>query len=144
MKLIIADVESPYSAKTDDLFRRNILYARMACRWSLLNGYCPYASHLFFTQPGILDDDKPNERTLGINAGKLLIRDTATHTLVFQDLGISSGMEFGIEHAKQYNRTLEYFSLFNNDVDENTSYQSLLNLGKEQGYITDNYERLGW
>jgi hypothetical protein len=35
----------------------------------LLRGESPIASHLLYTQPGILKDDVPEERPLGIEAG---------------------------------------------------------------------------
>jgi hypothetical protein len=47
----------------------NINYARACVRDALLRGEAPLASHLLYTQPGILDDDDRNERAHGINAG---------------------------------------------------------------------------
>ena len=84
------DIETPYSGKNEEEIRRNLLYARACVRDSLMRGEVPFASHLFYTQPGILDDDIPRERDMGINAGKELIEalpDIAT--IVYQDLGIS-------------------------------------------------------
>lgn len=67
MKRLI--VESPFKATETYSVEENIAFARKVCRHALLLGYSPYASHLFFTQPGLLDDDLPNERRLGIDAG---------------------------------------------------------------------------
>lgn len=88
----IADVESPYNGDTDDIIRRNILYARAACKDALNKGYAPYASHLFFTQPGILDDKVISERQLGLDAGKKIIRESAKFSIFYLDLGMSEGM----------------------------------------------------
>ena len=50
----------------------------------------PIASHLLYTQPGILKDGVPDERQLGIEAG-LAWRFVAEATVVYQDLGIRPG-----------------------------------------------------
>jgi hypothetical protein len=74
-----------------------------------MRGEVPFASHLFFTQPGILDDNIPLERNKGINAGKELIEALPNVvTVVYVDLGISQGMQYGIERAKQKGRKVEY------------------------------------
>lgn len=103
------DVESPYAGKTEEEVKRNIVYARACVRDCLIRGEIPFASHLFFTQPGILDDNILTERELGINAGKELIEALPKIvTAVYQDLGISNGMYFGIERAKMNKRVIEY------------------------------------
>ena len=51
----IVDIESPYKGKDGNEVRRNLNYARACARDCLLRREIPYASHLFFTQPGILD-----------------------------------------------------------------------------------------
>ena len=88
-------VESPFAGDVE----RNIAYARRAVRDSVLRGEAPIASHLLFTQPGILDDDVPYERQLGIDAG-LAWRTVAEASVVYTDLGISRGMRYGIEAAE--------------------------------------------
>jgi hypothetical protein len=106
------DVESPYMGKTDSEVNRNILYARACIRDCLLRGEVPFASHLFFTQPGILDDNVSEERVMGINAGKAIIESLPQAiTVVYRDLGISKGMEFGITLAEKQGRTIEYRTL---------------------------------
>ena len=105
------DIESPYSAPTVAEIKRNIRYARAAVRDCLLRGETPYASHLFFTQTGILDDNIAKDRTLGINAGKYIIQKLGAMTVVYADLGISKGMEFGIALAEKDGRTIEFRSL---------------------------------
>ena len=63
MRLVI--LESPYAGDIE----RNVAYARECIRDCLLRGESPIASHLLFTQPGILRDDVPAERELSIAAG---------------------------------------------------------------------------
>lgn len=91
-------VESPYGSPSRLIVRRNVLYARAAVRDSLLRGEAPIASHLLYTQDGILDDADPAERAMGITAG-LAWRHVASATVVYQDLGITKGMQMGIEAA---------------------------------------------
>ena len=93
MKLVI--LESPYAGDVV----RNVLYARACIRDALLKGYAPIASHLLYTQPGVLNDDIPDERTHGIEAG-LAWRSVAEGSLVYTDRGISRGMEYGIAAMK--------------------------------------------
>lgn len=103
------DVETPYMGRNEGEVRRNLLYARACVRNCLMQGEIPFASHLFFTQPGILDDNVPSERETGINAGKILIESLPDIvTAVYQDLGISKGMQYGIDRAIANGRTVEY------------------------------------
>lgn len=93
MKLVI--LESPYAGAV----REHVEYARKCVRHSLSLGEAPIASHLLYTQPGILNDDIPEERSWGINAG-LAWRKVAERSVVYTDRGISQGMEYGIQAAK--------------------------------------------
>jgi hypothetical protein len=70
----------------------------------------PFASHLLYTQPGVLRDEVPQERTRGIEAG-LAWGLKAEATVVYTDLGISPGMKLGIERAKAAGRPVEERSL---------------------------------
>lgn len=81
-------------------------------RDSLLRGEAPIASHLLYTQPGILNDDDPGEREWGIDAG-LLWGAKADATVVYTDRGISRGMTQGINQAGLDGRAVEYRSLKN-------------------------------
>lgn len=141
----IADIESPYDGPDDATIRRNILYARLACAWALRNGYCPYASHLFFTQPGLLDDKVPAERTLGIEAGKRIALEAATVSLFFLDLGESSGMAYGRKLAQKAGRLIHDIRLFDTNTNiTSITYEGLLELAREHGHISGPYERMGW
>lgn len=82
----------------------NVHYARACMHDCLLTHHeFPLASHLLYTQSGVLDDSNPQERQLGIEAG-LAWAAHAQATVVYTDLGISRGMEYGIAHAKERGR----------------------------------------
>lgn len=85
MKRVI--IESPYAGDVE----ANVAYARSAMRDSLNRGEAPIASHLLYTQPGILRDDMPDERQHGIDAG-LAWRAVAELAVFYVDRGWSSGM----------------------------------------------------
>jgi hypothetical protein len=102
----IVIVESPYAGDV----ARNVAYARAAMRDCLLRGEAPYASHLLYTQEGVLDDLKPEERTLGIEAG-FAFRGAAVKTVVYADLGVSGGMRQGIHDAQDKGRPVDFRSL---------------------------------
>ena len=99
-KLVI--LESPYAGDVET----HVTYARRALHHSLLSGEAPIASHLLYTQPGVLDDDIPFERALGIDAG-LAWRAVAEGSVVYADYGISKGMQYGIDAAKQAGRSVD-------------------------------------
>ena len=101
MKLVI--LESPFAGD----IKKNIAYARMSLQDSILRGEAPLASHLLYTQPGVLKDKVPEERKLGIEAG-LAWGLVAEATVVYVDLGISEGMKYGIARAKTENRPVKY------------------------------------
>lgn len=105
MRLVI--IESPYAGDVE----ANVEYARKAVRHSLSLGEAPIASHLLYTQPGILDDDIPDERQWGIDAG-LAWRNVAEATVVYTDNGISKGMEYGIAAAQEAGIPVEYRALY--------------------------------
>jgi hypothetical protein len=88
-------LESPYAGD----FAKNIRYAR-ACMHDCMTKHdeAPYASHLLYTQEGVLDDEVPGERKLGMEAG-FAWHDRADYTVVYIDLGVSVGMQHGIDLA---------------------------------------------
>ena len=99
-------IESPYAGDIET----NVEYARKCVRDSLLRGEAPIASHLLYTQPGVLKDEIPEERQQGIDAG-LAWRKVAQATVVYADLGISKGMQYGIDAASTAGIPVEYRSL---------------------------------
>lgn len=103
---LVVVVESPYAGNIE----RNLLYARAAVRDSLLRGETPFASHLLYTQPGVLRDEVQAERADGMEAGWALIRRCDVMA-VYEDLGISQGMQQGIAQAKRIGVRIERRSL---------------------------------
>ena len=108
-------VESPYAGRgwwPLSAWRhwRNVAYARACIADCLRRAEAPFASHLIYTQPGVLRDRIPTERGLGISAG-LEIALRADRTVVYTDRGISAGMCHGIEHAHNSDRPVEYRTL---------------------------------
>ena len=104
MKRVI--LESPYAGDLE----RNLAYARLCMHDCLMRDEAPFASHLLYTQANVLDDNLANERELGIQAG-FLWRQVAEKTVVYVDLGISRGMQYGIEHAEKSGFPIEYRKL---------------------------------
>jgi len=100
VRLVI--LESPYAGDVE----RNVRYARACLRDSLLRGEAPIASHLLYTQPGVLRDDVPGERKHGIDAG-LAWGAVAQATVAYCDLGITKGMTHGLERAAVEGRIVE-------------------------------------
>lgn len=99
-------LESPFAGDIP----ANLAFARACIRDSLLRGEAPIASHLLYTQEGILRDDDPIERAHGINAGHAWFGG-AHAVVVYQDRGISSGMAAGIKAAMAAGLPVEYRTL---------------------------------
>lgn len=110
MKRVV--LESPFAGDVV----ANITYAKACIRDCLLRGEAPIASHLLFTQEGILDDDIPEHRKLGIEAGHAWTH-VADAVVVYVDRGISRGMEQGILRARQNNIPVETRRLYEPESD---------------------------
>jgi hypothetical protein len=79
---------------------RNRHYAFAALRSVLGAGHAPYASHVFFDQPGLLEDSEPEQRRLGMTVGQLW-SVAGDCRWSFEDRGVSSGMALGMAAADQ-------------------------------------------
>ncbi len=101
MTLVI--IESPYAGDIKTYEK----YGRACMRDSLKRGEAPLASHLLYTQKGILDDNKPEERNQGIAAG-FAWGSLAHKTVAYVDLGISEGMILGIKKALEEGKQVEF------------------------------------
>lgn len=99
-------VESPYAGDVE----LNTRYARACMADCLRRGEAPLASHLLYTQPGVLDDNKPEERALGMEAGWEWM-DVADLVVVYTDLGVSKGMDAGVARGLSLGRPVEYRTL---------------------------------
>lgn len=98
MKLVI--VESPFRGNENYHQHEHERYARLALRDCLERNEAPLASHALYTLPGVLDDNVPKERLLGMNAGWAWM-PKADLVVAYIDLGISNGMALGIARAKE-------------------------------------------
>jgi len=102
MKRVI--LESPYAGKDPSIAiakiqrGRNIIYARLCVMDCIQRLEAPIASHLLYTQPGILRDEIEADRNRGIEAG-LVWRSVAEASVVYIDLGITTGMQYGMKLA---------------------------------------------
>jgi len=105
-------LESPYRSRVEGQIKRNIRYARDCVRDCLARHEAPIASHLLYTQDGILNDDDPDERNRGIRAG-LSWTKVADATVVYIDHGISEGMLLGIFEAQEHGVPVEFRRLYN-------------------------------
>lgn len=94
-------VESPYAGGFN-----NVKYSREAIRNCLDRGESPFASHLLYTQKGILDDKVPGERRRGIDAAIGWL-EVADFVAVYMDLGVTSGMVFGIARAAKLGKPIK-------------------------------------
>lgn len=113
MRLVI--LESPYAGDVVT----NLAYARTCIRDSLLRGEAPFASHCLYPQYGILNDNDPNERAHGINAGHAWLR-VAEAMVVYTDRGISEGMRAGISSAEFLRIPIEYRTLSERATEESS------------------------
>ncbi len=100
MRLVL--IESPFAGDTDT----HTAYGRAAMRDSLQRGEAPFASHLLYTLPGVLDDGDPLERTRGMEAG-FAFHQVIDHVVAYCDFGISLGMHEGLKRAVALGKTIE-------------------------------------
>lgn len=100
MKRVI--LESPYAGNIE----QNIAYAKLCVKDCLLRGESPMASHLLYTQEGILDDKDPVERNIGVEAGLTWLNVAELHVF-YVDYGYSSGMLYALDLSKRLGIPME-------------------------------------
>ena len=105
MKKVI--IESPYAGDIE----ANVKYARACVKDSLMRGECPLASHLLYTQEGILDDNIAAERQMGIAAGLEWLRVADMHVF-YIDTGFSKGMRYALEYSQKTNMDIKFRKLY--------------------------------
>jgi hypothetical protein len=120
-------VESPYAGDVD----RNVEYARQCVRDCVLRDEAPIASHLLFTQPGILRDEIAEERQLGITAGLAWLA-VAEAVVFYIDYGMSAGMRDAMHAAERAKVTIEIRTLKRSDNREMKSERFPDEIGKLQ------------
>lgn len=99
-------IESPYACPSCSTKKKpcscgrvekHLAYLRAAMRDCFDRGEIPFASHALYTQPGVLDDDNPDERKLGIEGG-FSWASHCHHVAFYCDMGWSRGMRLAKEH----------------------------------------------
>lgn len=91
-------IESPFAGGF-----ANVKYSRECIRDCLDRGESPFASHLLYTQKGILDDAVPDERRRGISAANGWL-EVADFVAVYMDLGVTRGMLIGVVKAAKLSK----------------------------------------
>lgn len=108
MKRVI--LESPFKGKNWEETEENIKFACLCARDCINRGEAPFASHLLYTQEGILDDKIPEERSLGIEAG-FAWKQSADSTVCYINRGLSRRMHLGIKKSISLAQKFEYRKL---------------------------------
>lgn len=103
-------VETPYAHETIEGIERHLRYLRACLHDCIRRGEAPFASHGLYTQPGVLDDRDPAQRTRGIESG-FAWKNVAHYTVIYTDLGITQGMQYGIDAAERLGQKVEFRSL---------------------------------
>lgn len=109
-------VESPFFHLEEAMQNKYIAYARKAMADCIQRGEVPFASHLIYTQPGILDDNVRAERERGFYCRGAMVM--ACHRLaVYTDFGISKGMQHALDVAAQTNMPVDRRSFGTQELD---------------------------
>ena len=101
-------IESPYAGDV----KRNEVYAKRCMYDSLMRGEAPFLSHILYTQ--CLHDIIPEDRKLGMEAGWEWI-GASDKTIVYEDYGISKGMQEGIDIARNKGHEVEFRKIGENE-----------------------------
>ena len=108
MDKIFCIIESPYAGDVN----RNVEYAKKCMKDSFSRNEVPFASHLLY--PQALDDKKPEERKLGMEAGfeigeALDYQTNETIHAFYLDYGMSDGMIKALE--KLFSECIEDYNV---------------------------------
>lgn len=108
-------VESPFSSSTFEERTRNIKMVMNVCRLAVIQGFNPYASHLFFA--AFLKDEIAHERNLGIELGLIWGRFAEEVWFVLRSgEDMSPGMIRALSHHVSNRRRLRWFRTDDNGV----------------------------
>lgn len=97
-------LESPYSGRC----RRNAEYLKLALQDCIRRGEAAYASHAYLTN--VLDDTVPEERALGLAAGRSLsttLLAGGAKLIAYVDFGVSAGMAESIAMFAEQGHAVE-------------------------------------
>ena len=99
-------VESPYAGDVS----KNMAYLRYCFSDCLRREEAPIASHKLYPDVPECDDDDPRSRDFGIRAGYAW-GVFADRVVIYQDLGVSDGMNKAVSFYKGRNLPIEYRKL---------------------------------
>lgn len=114
-------IESPFAGGF-----ANVKYSRECIRDCLDRGESPFASHLLYTQKGILDDTRPEERKRGIDAAVGWL-EVADYVAVYMDLGVTPGMVIGVCRAAAIRKPLRLRWIRDEHREQVIDYESYQN-----------------
>lgn len=100
----IVIIETPFAGDVES----NLTYGRECMRDSLLRGEAPFASHLLYTQDGVLDDNVADQRELGITSGFAFKHIPDALTVFYIDRGMSQGMKQALWYCMDHGLPIEY------------------------------------
>lgn len=103
-------LETPFAAFGDRSVADNIRYAKLCLIDTLVRGEAAIASHLLWTHEGLLSDDVPLQRWAGIAAG-VAWYEVADLAVVYNDHGVTPGMQSGIDVAQRHGVPVLYRQL---------------------------------
>ena len=86
-------------------YENNIKNAQKYCREVLLQGYMPLAPHVYYTN--FLEENNEVERQLGMDMGLRWLAE-CDEIWVFNQNGISKGMQVEIDMATKLNIPIKY------------------------------------
>lgn len=130
-------VESRFAGETPKDLLVNKKFTLACMRDCIKRGEAPYASHVIYAHSYIVDDFVAQERALGIYAG-FIWGDFAGKTVVYTDLGISSGMQEGIDHAHSKKRPIEFRHLgFIPQISEEEVQQEILYCKNQLNFLEE-------
>ena len=121
-------IESPFRGESWKETARNIYYLRLCVRDSIGRGEAPFASHMFYTQTGVLNDTVPEDRRRGSMAG-LAWAEVASASIFYIDFGMSDGMKkYGLIDAQKKGREIIYRNLQECGIDVNVEIKRLASM----------------
>lgn len=119
--MLMVTIESPFRATERHSREENIHFARACCRFAIDQKYAPFASHLLYTQDGILDDDEKDQRDLGIEMGLMWgARASEIWFCVREGEKISEGMMKAMNFYKYIGKPIQMIEF---DEDMNPTWQ---------------------
>ena len=104
-------IESPYAGDV----RNNLEYLVECLRDSFDRDEAPFASHGLYPQDGVLNEEWPGDREIGLAAGFRWM-ECAEYVAVYDDLGVSPGMRAGVKRAGELEIPVVYRSIRKKEV----------------------------